>query len=68
MSGTSCAGKVIPINNDSHCCQILMSVLQTMVDVSKYVLIKYFSSVALATMDIYYTMRSFVQVNHNFIN
>ena len=62
MSGTSCFGKVIPINNDSHCYQILMSVLQTMVDVSKYVLIKYLSSVALATTDIHYTMRSFVLV------
>ena len=45
-----------------------MNALQTMVVVSKYVLIKYLSSVALATMDIDYAMRSFVLVNHNFIN
>ena len=45
-----------------------MNALQTMVDVSKYVLIKYLSSVVLATTDIHYTIRSFVLVNHNFIN
>ena len=45
-----------------------MNVLQTMVDVSKYVLTKYLPLVALATRDIDYIMRSFVQVNHNFIN